>query len=111
MKLNYLRNLSLQKKFIIVTYAAVIFIMVLVGFMITRRESAIMYRDIERQGKLLAETLAIPVMNDLIYERLGLVDGRSAGRLPGSPASLPEFPVVSRSLHLLRCCAARGRFH
>ncbi|MEE9523519.1 MAG: ATP-binding protein [Thermodesulfovibrionales bacterium] len=48
--------------------------MVLVGFMITRRESAIMYRDIERQGKLLAETLAIPVMNDLIYERLGLVE-------------------------------------
>jgi signal transduction histidine kinase len=33
-----------------------------------------MYRDIERQGRLLAETLAIPVMNDLIYERLGLVE-------------------------------------
>ncbi|MBW1852332.1 MAG: HAMP domain-containing protein [Deltaproteobacteria bacterium] len=33
-----------------------------------------MYRDIERQGRLLAETLAIPVMNDLLYERLGLVE-------------------------------------
>ena len=33
-----------------------------------------MHRDIERQGRLLAETLAIPVMNDLLYERLGLVE-------------------------------------
>jgi two-component system NtrC family sensor kinase len=74
MKVKYLHNLSLQKKFIIVTYAAVIILMVLIGVMITRRESAIMYRDIERQGKILAETLAIPVMNDLIYERLGLVE-------------------------------------
>jgi signal transduction histidine kinase len=48
--------------------------MVVTGLIITRRESNIMYRDIERQGRLLAETLAIPVMNDLIYERLGLVE-------------------------------------
>ena len=33
-----------------------------------------MYSAIERQGKILAETLAIPVMNDLIYEKLGLVE-------------------------------------
>jgi methyl-accepting chemotaxis protein len=74
MRSNYLRNLSLQKKFIIVTYAAVIVLMILIGLMITRRESDIMYRDVERKGRLLAETLAIPVMNDLIYERLGLVE-------------------------------------
>ena len=48
--------------------------MIIMGFMITRRESTIMYSDIERQGKILAETLAIPVMNDLIYEKLGLVE-------------------------------------
>jgi signal transduction histidine kinase len=48
--------------------------MIVMGFMITRRESIIMHRDIERQGKILAETLAIPVMNDLIYEKLGLVE-------------------------------------
>ncbi len=34
----------------------------------------IMHRDIERQGRLLAETLAIQIMNDLLYERLGLVE-------------------------------------
>ncbi len=56
------------------TFSAVIFFMVVTGLIITRRESIIMYNDIERQGRLLAETLAIPVMNDLIYERLGLVE-------------------------------------
>jgi signal transduction histidine kinase len=68
------RHFSLQKKFIIVTFSAVIFFMVYTGFQISRRESIIIHRDIERQGKLLAETLAIPVMNDLLYERLGLVE-------------------------------------
>jgi hypothetical protein len=48
--------------------------MVIMGVIITRRETGIMYRDKERQGRILAETLAIPVMNDLIYEKLGLVE-------------------------------------
>jgi len=48
--------------------------MIVMGVVVTRRETIIMYRDIERQGRLLAQTLAIPVMNDLIYERLGLVE-------------------------------------
>ena len=67
MKSISLKHFSLQKKFIIVTFSAVIFFMVITGLQITRRESLIMHRDIERQGRLLAETLAIPVMNDLLY--------------------------------------------
>ncbi len=74
MKLASLEHLSLQRKFVMMTFSVVIFLMVVTGLIITRRESNIMYRDIERQGRLLAETLAIPVMNDLIYERLGLVE-------------------------------------
>ncbi len=69
-----MKHHSLQRKFVIMTFSAVIFLMIVTGLLITRRESNIMYRDIERQGRLLAETLAIPVMNDLIYERLGLVE-------------------------------------
>jgi signal transduction histidine kinase len=68
------KHFSLQRKFIIVTFSAVILFMVITGLQISRRESIIMHRDIERQGRLLAETLAIPVMNDLLYERLGLVE-------------------------------------
>jgi signal transduction histidine kinase len=48
--------------------------MVIMGYLVTNRNNSIIYKDIERQGRLLAETLAIPVMNDLIYERLGLVE-------------------------------------
>jgi signal transduction histidine kinase len=68
------KHLSLQGKFIIVTFSAVILSMVVTGLQIARRESIIMHRDIEREGILLAETLAIPIMNDLLYERLGLVE-------------------------------------
>jgi signal transduction histidine kinase len=74
MKYFFLNSLSLQRKFFIITFTAVIIFMVIMGIIITRRESSIMYRDIERQGRILAETLAIPVMNDLIYEKLGLVE-------------------------------------
>jgi two-component system NtrC family sensor kinase len=74
MKSASFKHFSLQRKFIIVTFSTVIIFMVITGLTITRRESLIMHRDIERQGRLLAETLAIPVMNDLLYERLGLVE-------------------------------------
>jgi signal transduction histidine kinase len=71
---EFFKRSSLQRKFIAITFLTGIFFMVLVGFLVTKRNNMIMYRDIERQGRLLAETLAIPVMNDLIYERLGLVE-------------------------------------
>jgi methyl-accepting chemotaxis protein len=74
MKPSFLNSLSLQKKFIIITFTSVIIFMIIMGIMITRRESGIMSRDMQRQGRILAETLAIPVMNDLIYEKLGLVE-------------------------------------
>jgi two-component system NtrC family sensor kinase len=74
MKSFSFQSFSLQRKFIIITFLAGIFFMVIMGYLATRRNNIIMYRDIERQGRLLAETLAIPVMNDLIYERLGLVE-------------------------------------
>jgi signal transduction histidine kinase len=45
-----------------------------VGYLAVEREKTILYGEVERQGKLLGETLAIPILNDLIYERLGLVE-------------------------------------
>ena len=70
----FFERLSLQKRFIIISFTSVIIFMVIMGIMITSRETGIMYRDKERQGRILSETLAIPVMNDLIYEKLGLVE-------------------------------------
>ena len=48
--------------------------MSVIGYVSVQREKVILYSDVERQGKLLGETLAIPILNDLIYERLGLVE-------------------------------------
>jgi signal transduction histidine kinase len=69
-----LENLSLQKKFILVTSLSIIVLMAAIGYWVVKRESRIMYDEIEKKGKLLAETLAIPMINDLIYEKLGLVE-------------------------------------
>lgn len=67
-------RLRLQSKFILITTSAIIVLMGVIGYISVEREKAILYSDVERQGKLLGETLAIPILNDLIYERLGLVE-------------------------------------
>lgn len=74
MKSAYFRNLSLQTKFILVTYLAVIILMLIIGITVTRMQRNIMMRDIERQGMILAESIAIPVISFLLYERLGFIE-------------------------------------
>jgi len=49
-------------------------LMGILGYVAVEREKSILYSEVERQGRLLGETLAIPIINDLIYERLGLVE-------------------------------------
>lgn len=71
---NFLNRLSLQAKFIIITTVAIIFFMVIIGYLAVEREKNILYSEIKKEGLLLGETLAIPIINDLIYERLGLVE-------------------------------------
>lgn len=68
------KNISLQEKFIIITFSTVIIFMLVMGYLVSKKNNSAIYKDIERQGSILAETLAIPVINDLIYERLGLVE-------------------------------------
>ena len=67
-------RLRLQYKFILITTCAIIVIMSIVGYLAVEREKKILYAEVEKQGRLLGETLAIPIINDLIYERLGLVE-------------------------------------
>ena len=65
---------SLQAKFILITTVAIIIAMTIIGYLAVEREKNILYAEVEKQGRLLGETLAIPIINDLIYERLGLVE-------------------------------------
>jgi two-component system NtrC family sensor kinase len=70
----FLSRLSLRSKFILITTVAIIVLMGIIGYMAVQRGKSILYAEVERQGRLLGETLAIPIINDLIYERLGLVE-------------------------------------
>ena len=72
--LSYFSGLGLQYKFILLTTCAIIMIMAAIGFLAVERERSILSAAVEKQGRLLGETLAIPIINDLIYERLGLVE-------------------------------------
>lgn len=67
-------RLSLRSKFILITTIAIILLMGIIGYMAVEREKSVLYTEVERQGRVLGETLAIPIINDLIYERLGLVE-------------------------------------
>lgn len=67
-------GLGLQYKFVLLTSFAIIAVMSIVGYLAVKREKNMLYAAVEKQGRLLGETLAIPIINDLIYERLGLVE-------------------------------------
>ncbi|MEW5746861.1 MAG: ATP-binding protein [Nitrospirota bacterium] len=69
-----LGRLTLQSKFILITAVAIILFMTVMGYVAVEREKYLMYAEIEKKGRLLGETLAIPIINDLIYEKLGLVE-------------------------------------
>jgi len=73
-KLRFFSRLSLQYKFILITTSAIVILMFIIGYFAVEREKSILYTEVEREGRLLGETLAIPIINDLIYERLGLVE-------------------------------------
>lgn len=71
---KFFSGLSLRYKFILLATLAIVVFMSIVGYLAVAREKNILYSEAEKQGRLLGETLAIPIINDLIYERLGLVE-------------------------------------
>ena len=70
----FFSRMGMQYKFFILMACAIIALMSIVGYLSVKREKAILYTEAENRGRLLGETLAIPIINDLIYERLGLVE-------------------------------------
>jgi signal transduction histidine kinase len=65
---------GLQVQFIALTMCAIAVVMSVLGTLAVHREKSLLYDEVEMQGRLLGETLAIPIINDLIYEKLGLVE-------------------------------------
>ncbi len=70
----FFSRMGMQYKFFIIMACAIIALMSIVGYLSVRREKDILYTEAENRGRLLGETLAIPIINDLIYEKLGLVE-------------------------------------
>ncbi len=65
---------GLQRRFVLFTGLSIIALMAVLGIIAVEREKNLLYQEVESQGRLLGETLAIPIINDLIYERLGLIE-------------------------------------
>jgi two-component system, NtrC family, sensor kinase len=64
----------LQWKFIIITSAGDPFVHDHFRFSCRSRNRAALHEATEKQGKVLAQTVAALIINELIYEKLGLVE-------------------------------------
>jgi len=71
---NLFSGLGLRHKFILLATATIVAFMGIIGYLAIAREKNILYGEAETKGRLLGETLAIPIINDHIYERLKLIE-------------------------------------
>lgn len=69
-----MKNLSLQKKFIIIAFISVLVLTAVIGFWAALRTRAALLQASEKQGLLMARTVSALIINELIYEKLGLVE-------------------------------------
>ena len=67
-------RLSLQKKFIIVTFISVLLLTTTISIMASIKTQNSLYSATEKQGRMLALTVSSLIINELIYEMLGLVE-------------------------------------
>lgn len=67
-------KLSLQKKFIIVAFLAVLLLTAVISFLAAAKTRAALLQASEKQGLMLARTVSALIINELIYEKLGLVE-------------------------------------
>lgn len=65
---------SLQKKFILVAFLAVFAITAAISLLTAVKTRSALYNASEQQGRMLAETVSALIINELIYEKLGLVE-------------------------------------
>jgi two-component system, NtrC family, sensor kinase len=69
-----LRHLPLQWKFITIASLAIMLFTAIFGYLAASRNRTALYEATEKQGKVLARTVAALIINELIYEKLGLVE-------------------------------------
>ena len=67
-------GISLQKKFILVAFLSVLVVTLAISLLAAIKTRSALYNASERQGRMLAETVSALIINQLIYEKLGLVE-------------------------------------
>ncbi|MEE4243661.1 MAG: ATP-binding protein [Desulfopila sp.] len=67
-------QLSLQKKFIIVAFFSLLALTASISTIVALQTKTALYTASEKQGKMLAQTVSALIVNELIYEMLGLVE-------------------------------------
>jgi two-component system NtrC family sensor kinase len=65
---------SLQKKFILMTFVSVLALTIIVSFFVATKTRSALYNATEQKGRMLAQTVSALIINELIYEKLGLVE-------------------------------------
>jgi len=67
-------TISLQKKFILVSFLSVFALITVISFLAVGKTRSALYNAKEQQGRMLAQTVSALIINELIYEKLGLVE-------------------------------------
>lgn len=65
---------SLQQKFILIAFISVVVLAVIVSFFVATKTKSALYKATEQKGRMLAQTVSVLIVNELIYEKLGLVE-------------------------------------
>lgn len=72
--MRLLGYIPLQWKFMGIACAAIIVFTTIFGVLAASRNEKVLYQATEKQGKVLAQTVSALIINELIYEKLGLVE-------------------------------------
>jgi len=65
---------SLQKKFILIAFVSVLVLAIIVSFSVATKTKSALFKATEQKGRMLAQTVSVLIVNELIYEKLGLVE-------------------------------------
>lgn len=67
-------KLSLQQKFIIIAFLSVLALTAVITILAVAKTRSALLAASEKQGLMLARTVSAPIINELIYEKLGLIE-------------------------------------
>lgn len=74
MPLRFYRFVSLRTRFMLVALLLTLLISAIWSYWVWQHERAQLHSQIEQQGSILVSTMAIPIVNALLYEELGVIE-------------------------------------